>query len=818
MKILLIFIFISAVTIHSQNKSESFKNQGKKHQKQKVRENTESKIDSSFRVLNNEPENFQLRFGLIDELIKTNRYDEAYQQLQYLEPAYKDDEKFKSQFKIVTDFRDSTFNREVEHYTVLLKENPLDKEAVMKLAAAYGNLLYYNSAIEILEEFLQSIPEDQDLDARFKYSQYCAWNYEWEKATSQIDKLLELDPDNLDYQLLRAQICIMTVTNLDLAEKYLLNVFSNRTNDLNVLTALTNLYVWKTDFHEAEKYLNLSKQIAPNNHDVENSGKNLVSKKADYDAQIALQSLRVDANNLFSDGNCSDAFEKYSKYISSKSVVTRDEWVEYANISSCAKKYAEAIGAYSKAIDQQYDFSLSIKRAINYYYNRDTVRAAQELESLSKVDQNNDEYRLILADAYTKTFQLEKADEIYHDLLRKTNDENQIQLIDTQMMALGENYVEDKKLEKGEKIFDEINKSITAPSTKNELNKKFIFLGDAYVMNERYGDAKRIYGNLLEESQDTMELITIKERISWLPPSGFNRRISEVKNLFSVFLPNEMNIIPFSNYYSDNQKYSLMNYGLQTEAIFSKYFSLGASVTRANISNSLIDKDFTQLKGNARLNLFESVTLKGSYGFWKIFDEPNKTIGDVSIQFNMGNDLSALLSFEKNDLRMTRYSSNFIFSRINIDNYLMNLNYDYKGLFKLAGNYNYFKLGDGNEGNDFQFRISRKFFENGNFGYEYFFSDYSFISEHYYSPQNYYSHSLWSEWNWIFKNLKLEAGVKIGYVPSADFFLLDLSLGAIYNPVANLDLVGKIAYGNNPRYGDSYKNISVSLSALFGVF
>lgn len=787
-------------------------------EKQKVKERAESQIDRSFRLLNDEPENYQIRFDLIDELIAANRYEDAYQQLQYLSTAYKDDEKFKTQFKIVTDYRDSTFSKDVDHYTELLKENPSDKEAVMKLAAAYGNLFYYNSAIEILEEYLQDIPDDQDLDARFKYSQYCAWNYEWEKATVQIDKLLELNPDNLDYQLLRGQISIMTVNDLEIAEKYLLNVFSNRPNDLNALMALTTLYVWKTNFPEAEKYLNLAKQVAPNSPDVERSERNLVLHKAEYDELAALNSLKVDANNLFTEGKCGDAFEKYNKYISKQSVITRDELIEYANICSCAKKYTQAIEAYSKALDQQYDYSLSIKRAVNYYYNQDSVRAAEELESLSKVKPDDDEARLILADAYTSTFHLEKAEEIYRDLKLNAKDEKQKQLIDERMMLLGDNYMEDKKLEKAEKIFDEINKSIIDIPLKKDLNQKLIFLGDAYVMNERYSDAKRVYYNLLNESQDTVESQTVRERINWLPPSGLSRGISDIKNFFSLFLPNKMGISPFSNYYSDNQKFRLWNYGINAEAVFFSFLSLGASVTRANLNNSIFDKDFTQLKGIAGIYFSKYISLKGSYGIWEIFGEPDKSIGDITLKYDDENDFSALLSFENNDARMTLYSSNLIMSRINIDYYRLNLIYNYNEVLKLSGFYNYFRLDDGNEGNDFQIRLGRKFFEDGIFGYEYFFSDYAFTSVRYYSPQNYDSHCLWGEWNWTLRNLKLKAGGKIGYVPSADFTLEEISCEAVYNPIVSLTIVGKIGYGNNSRYGDSYKNITASLNAFWVVF
>jgi len=44
-------------------------------------------------------------------------------------------------------------------------------------------------AIEILEEYLSTVPEDYDPDVRFKLAQYSAWNYEWEKAIAILKRL-----------------------------------------------------------------------------------------------------------------------------------------------------------------------------------------------------------------------------------------------------------------------------------------------------------------------------------------------------------------------------------------------------------------------------------------------------------------------------------------------------------------------------------------------------------------------------------------------------------------------------------------------------
>lgn len=860
-------------------------------------ESTEYPIDRYYRLLNQEPENDQMRFNLINELITANRYEEAYQQLQYLSPTHQEDEKYKTKYKLVTEYRDSTFNRDVNKYTEILKNNPSDKEAVLKLSATYGNFYYYDSAIEVLSEYLQDIPEDQDLDARFKYAQYCAWNYEREKAIAQIDKLLELDPNNLDYQLLRGQIGVWTVDDLPSAEKYLLNVITNRPNELSALIALTSLYAWEKDFISAKKYLELSKQIAPKSTEVESSESNLELHMTAYE-ELKVFEIKGEAEKLSIAGKCDEALIKYEEYLSKRTAPSRDELIEYAGISVCAKNFSKAIDAYTKALDQQFDYSIALLRAKSYYFNQDSTNAVQEFESLSKMFPDDDEARLFLADAYTSTFQLKKAEDIYLALKSKALDEKQKQIIEQHFLFLGEYYVKDKNYEKANSIFtdiqnntknpdifkdlslrrifmadamaqnkkysesdelyDYLNKTVIDDSLKeqlyqhhmylgdmliqdkylddaedvyNKLAKRTIseefkrdllqrklFLGDAYVQEQRYGAAKSVYDDILDETKDTAEIRIVKERLSWLPPSGFSRGFSSVKSFINFFFPTNISLAPFSSYYRDNQKFQFWNFGARLDAGFIGLLSLGASWARTNLNNSIINRDFTQYKGLAGIYFSNYLSVTGSYGVLNIYGEPDREIGDVSLKYEQPNEFSVILSYENNDARMILYSPNLISFRISANYYRLNAFYNYRNLLRFSCYYNYFNLSDNNEGNDLQIRMGKRFLENGIFGYEYYFSDFAFISSFYYSPQNFDSHSLWTEWNWAYKKYKIRVGGKIGYVPSVDFIISEIFGEVTYNPIASLILTGRLGYGNSFRYDSSYKNYSGSILAYWGVF
>ncbi|MBA4405785.1 hypothetical protein C0389_00780 [bacterium] len=860
-------------------------------------ERTEYPIDRYYRLLNTESENDQMRFDLISELITANRYEEAYQQLQYLSPTYQENEKYKTQYKIVSEFRDSTFNRDVNNYTEILKNNPTDKEAVLKLSTAYGNLFYYDSAIEVLSEYLQDIPEDQDLDARFKYSQYCAWNYEWEKAIAQIDNLLKLDPENLDYQLLRGQISVWTVNDLPAAEKYLLNVHEYRPNELNALTALTSLYAWKKNFQDARKYLNLAKQIAPKSPEVQSSESNLELHLTAYE-ESQIFAIKGEAGKLSMAGKCDEALMKYDLYLSKRTAPSRDELIEYGGISMCAKDYSKAIDAYTKALDQEFDYSAALQRAKCYYFNQNIAEALIEFENLSRIAPEDDEGQLILADAYTSTFQLKKAEEIYSKLKEKTLDDNQKQIIEQHILFLGEYYVRDNNFDKAnsiftdiqnssknpniikdltqrrifmadamannknysqsEELFDFLNKTITDDSLKMQLNlhqmyfgdiltrdklldeakdvyndlskrtitddlrknliQRKLYLADSYVEDERYGEAENVYDCILDETNDSTDIRLINQRLSWLPPSGLGRGFNSVKTFINFLLPTNISLAPFSSYYRDNQKFQLWSFGARLDAGFIGFLSIGASWSRTNITNSIIKREFEQVKGLAGIYFSKYLSMSGSYGIFNTFEESDRSIGDIIMKYEQPDVLSLQFSYESNDARMILYSPSLIPSRMNANYYRVNISYNYNNILKITANYNYFNLGDRNEGNDVLLRLGKRFIENGIFGYEYYYSDFSFISSLYYSPQNFESHSIWTEWNWLYKNYKIRAGGKIGYVPSADYIISEIYGEVSYNLIANLIITGRLGYGNSFRYDSTYKSYSASFSGYWSVF
>ena len=151
--------------------------------------------------------------------------------------------------------------------------------------------------------------------------------------------------------------------------------------------------------------------------------------------------------------------------------------------------------------------------------------------------------------------------------------------------------------------------------------------------------------------------------------------------------------------------------------------------------------------------------------------------------------------------------------------YRANAYYHYRNLLLFLGHYSYYKISDGNSGNDIQFRLGKKFFTDATFGYEYYYLNFAYITPDYYSPHKFYSHSLWGEYNLpLFKDLDSKVGGEIGYVPPVDFIISEIYTDLVFKPFDLLNIAGRFSFSNSFRYNSSYRSLSFTLSAYWSIY
>lgn len=757
-------------------------------------------IDRFYRILKKEPENSELRYQLAEHLLRENRLEEAHQQLSRLQEEYGDSDEFTTLLDSVENVRDSLHQKQVDYYKSILEENPADKEAVKKLAQNYSKLYLFDEAIEVLTNYLENHASDDDTDVKYMLARYAAWNYEWDIAREYSAELLEKEYDNINYQLLRAQINVWTVQDLDESRELLDTILEKDPENVQAILTLVSVLVWQKDFEQAKEYLDKAKAIDPSSPEIEAAESNFAIHLSAYE-ELQITQLKVEAAELSKEGDCIGAVEKYDEYLEQITGPNREEQLEYADFNICAENYEKALDIYNGLLKEDFeDFDVRLRRAKVYYWMKDTLAVLDEFEALYEEDPENYEVEMFLGHAYLLNEEYERAIEIYENAIEK---------------------IENPEIE--EQLF------------QSKFAAK-LSIGDAYQRMEEFGEAEDLYYKMLEETEDSSEINIIKQRIGWLPEYGASRFFGSI---ISSLLPNYMGVSPVAGFYTDNQDLSYYQYGGRMFLGLNNYMSVGGEWLKTNISSDNItgapgsatkisgERDFTQMKGLLLLNYTKEFVLSGYYGQIKTQNESTKYDWGGDFRASKEKSYEILAQYKHTDTRLLLYSPYILNERSDMDYYRISGLYYYKDLFKISVSYDYLdikgNIKDGgnlkkNSGNNFEFRVGKRFVDSIYVGYEFRFSDYGETVSDYYSPQNYEAHSLWIDYNFTpAENLDVELKGALGYAPGVDYVLRSISGEAIYTPAEKVQISFKLSAGSSYKYESAYNYVSGQISAYISI-
>ena len=370
-------------------------------------------IDRYFRLLSNNPDDDDTRVKLIEALLEVERYEEAYQQCQYLLPNYEDEEWFQNLFTRVQERRSDAYGKRIDEYLAILKQDPTNREAVIQMTQYYANLEQYDEATELLTEYLDF--DDSDYEIMYLLAKYLTFDAQFDEAKDYIAKAVESSPSNLDYKLLASQIDIWSgEEDLSVAEDYLKEIISVDPENIYALIALGSLYFDNSQFESAQEYADKAALVDPSNPDLLQLQSILEfnALRLEQERQLAvLNEGRV----IFQDGNCIDAIPYYEEYLTTNQI-TEDLYVELADLYMCAEMYDEAIGYYDSLLDEYYDFEYDKQRAKMIFWSGDSLRALDEFQRLSAEDSVDTEIQVYLADSYMKMENFDEARNIYEEL------------------------------------------------------------------------------------------------------------------------------------------------------------------------------------------------------------------------------------------------------------------------------------------------------------------------------------------------------------------------------------------------------------------
>lgn len=702
-------------------------------------------IDRYYRLIRRNPNDYETRFKLVDELIKANRIEEAYDQLKILSVSKSEDPRYKEKWSFVTAYRDSVYHEKLNAAKAILQQNEFDKEALKTVSNYYEYLQNYDSAMVMLDKYFEKYPDEKDKELRFRYAKISAWSREFDKAIDILDGLLQDDPNNLDYQLFRAQVSVWINRDLDIAEKFLDNVLQKRPNDLQAIISKASLILIKKDFEGAQELANKAKEIDPNNDDVIKLQSNIDWQKLRAEEEKLYAILELGRQRVI-DGDCSGALQYYEEYLSKAEPNTLIQ-KEFGDVLFCAKQYQRALDTYNQVIAASPNYQAQMQRAKLFYAMGDSVSAVKEFKELVQQDSSDFEARLYLADSYAKMTENDSARAIYNDLL------------------------ENWKL-------------------------------------------------------DSTQVKMVEQRKNWLPVSG-------IAAIIETF-PNYVGFAPSVSYYADNLSFRLLSGGGRLDLGINNFLSAGVSfyrsLLRANaasldqniidtIPNFRTDQRFTSFKVHVFLRLSRIINMGVGIGKSNSLSLLNRDEQDAFFKIERRDTFAVTLQYQNSDAALILYSPYLLSIRSMAQLYKIEGYYRHRDGLKLAGNFQYISVDDGNEGNDFYFRIGRYFYKDLVIGYEYAYDNYKWKSPYYYSPRNFESHSIWLD-NEIDRkdNLRTTLGGKLGIIPQNRLIILAGYFEAEYSPYKNLLITGRIGIGSTSRDNSSYRYFSGQLSVYWTIF
>jgi len=385
-------------------------------------------IDRYYRILKRNSKDDATRFLLIKELSNVGRFEEALQQLDILAPAHAESPDFQNLLTSITAQRDSIYYQNIEEIKTRFADNPNDKDDLLKLTSFYNKLSMFDESIAAFTRFFELNPNDDNLEIRYRFAETAAWNKNFDLAHEQSEYLLNKEPDNLDYQLLSAQLSAWTDSDLERGKGLIDNVLTKQPKNFFALITAGLLTVALKDFDAADSFLARSREVNPDANEINT-----------LDLRITFEKLRFEENKLFeildraretvASGDCDGSLVHFEEFIA-KAQPNRLVQKEYADALTCAKQYDRAIDIYTNLLQEDYNFNVDYSRAKAYLWKGDSLTAVTELERLREVEPEDFYLNIFLGDAYKSAGMNKKARIQYENMLDATEDSSEIALLE----------------------------------------------------------------------------------------------------------------------------------------------------------------------------------------------------------------------------------------------------------------------------------------------------------------------------------------------------------------------------------------------------
>lgn len=638
---------------------------------------------------------------------------------------------------------------------LILQHNEGNTEEIRKLSdeVISARDKYYQKQITVYEKLLKQEPGSRDI--LLKLAGYYSTIGSYDKAVQLYGDYLAYNPDDVEIRFLFIQNAAWN-SQYQLAGDELDVLILQYPDSTKYKLLRAQIYVWQNrDLGEAEKLLNAVLSKDPHN----------------FDALLTMAMLKSQQNKF-----------KDAEYYVSLAGEIKPSDIEIARLKFEIDKQEKI-----NRTNDLYSILEEARRKANQKDCYGAVNLYQKYNSITPPDKN---ILLEEADAYLCLKDYHSAIRIYDDLLDQTYD---YEIAKKRAKAIFWSNDPQKALNEFEKLYRE-------NPGDSEVR---MFIGDCYMQLKQYDNARKIYNDLLAEAPGSK---LIQNRLSWLGEG--------TGDFLSFRFPSYFLLNPEANYYFDNYDFKYSIQGLMFETGINNYLSLGISGYTGALDSASSRLSFYTVQGLLSIRFNRIFSTGFSAG--KTFFENNEDIIIGSAYFKAEEkDYMVKLDYFAQDAGQIFYSPFLVNERLKVDMVRLSGEYHPESGLIVLGYYNYYAVSDDNRGNNFQFRIGKRFDELAA-GYEFYYLGFKDVSSLYYSPGNFESHSIWGEW-FIIDNKKdeLKIGGKVGIIPENNFIPREAFISARFLLAEHFTLQGRISTGSTVRENTGYSSSSFNIAAFW---
>jgi len=712
-------------------------------------------IDKYTRILQKYPNKDDIRFLLIEELLKYKRIGEAQVHLAYLADKYSENEKYKELFEKYEALRDTTFNQQLRTLQAKIQKDPKNRKYILEIIKFYGNQQMYNNAVNIGMNYLK---EDYDEQIAYYTALYASYNLNYDTALKILSELTNKQPNNFNYTILYCKICVWTNQNLEDASYKLKIILKKEPKNFEALKTYALLNVLIKNYNTADSILRVASKLDYDNYELRKLFYVVVKNRNESNIindYHTVQNLNLQDNELYTDN------EKTLVLLNQK--YKNDEYFYYKLADFYLNN--DEIEKYNEVIDNL--LLLNNNPDISKNRIQNLIWKKKYNAALSYIQKHEKEYS---ADAQINLMKLQ----CYSELKNYKNAKN---ITDFYNTRFPNNYIFNLNASWFPGEYYTAFKFSTGkfPLFFNVLPEIFTFSDNQYFQYQYQGI--RFEAGISSILSATLSIYQGKFS-STEPINTYSNKFTNAKIGLLFKLPANWNTALYFSNVSFGDRTSKPITELNINKLTSEYY----------VSTTIMSTDARFLVYSPKILFYKLNTNYLNFnGYYKIREDAKLSLS-TSLLLIDGPVYSYKITETVDPLTQ------------NVIRYTDTIKYKKNG------------------GNDFKLRLGKDFYENLHIGYEYYLVKYVNTIAEYYSPKNFETHGVFAEWlAYKDKEIELKMNGKVGYVFSTDFIIKEFQLVGSYKFNYNLSLNLNVNFGSSARYETAYSSRMFNLYLMWSI-